>query len=152
METLIVYFDDTQHALHQLAPMRAKEAQAPTPTHWVLVACPPRLGRHASRWVTRSARDQWRADWARRAFDQVAPTLRAAGHQVTRVLGQGDLPSLTRDLLRSHGPARVLDARRPRVGRDLQPVTHDQPRATEARWQVPGAVIGMGAALVLAAE
>jgi hypothetical protein len=46
----------------------------------------------------------------------------------------------------------VLDARRPKFGHQLPPVTADQPASSDARWEVPGAVLGMGAMLVLAAE
>jgi len=46
----------------------------------------------------------------------------------------------------------VLDARRPKFGQDMQPVTEDQPTPKDGRWAVPGAVMGMGAMLVLAAE
>ena len=38
MDTLIVYFDETQHAVQVLTPMR-----------WIFVACTPRVTRHASK-------------------------------------------------------------------------------------------------------
>jgi hypothetical protein len=59
---------------------------------------------------------------------------------------------LTRELQLKHGMARVLDARRPKFGQDMLPVAPDQPVSHQARWAVPGAVAGMGAALLLAAE
>jgi hypothetical protein len=146
MDKFIVYLDDAEHARQQLAPMRC------APTHWVLVACAPRLTRRASKWVSHSARESWRAKWADKLFEEVVPQLRAAGDEVTALVAKGPLPQLTRQLLAQHGAARVLDVRRPKFGEALAPVTADQPAPTDARWQVPGAVLGMGAALVLAAE
>ncbi|MFC5496705.1 hypothetical protein ACFPOE_04090 [Caenimonas terrae] len=149
METIIVYLDDAAHAQQQLAPMAVAGAPA---AHWVLVACAPRMTRHVSKFVTHSARQNWRAKWADKLFRQVVPHLAARGDAVTAVLANGPLPELTRQLAARHGAARVLDARRPRFGQDLQPVTPEQPTATQERWSVPGAVLGMGAVLLLAAE
>ena len=68
------------------------------------------------------------------------------------MLAHGPLVELTRELIETHGAARVLDARRPKFGQDLAPVTAGQPAGQDARWAVPGAVAGMGAFLVLASE
>lgn len=155
MDKIIVYLDDAQYAHQQLTPLTGGE---PPPrghhvaTHWVLVACAPRMTQHISKWVSRSARENWRAKWAQKTFEQVVPRLRAAGDEVTTVLAKGPLPELTKKLTAQHGASRVLDARRPKFGQQLPPVTHDQPSRTEGRWEVPGAVAGMGALLVLAAE
>ena len=156
MDKIIVYLDDAAYAQQQLAPMRSSLASAATGagcgTHWVLVACAPRLTRHVSKWVNYSARENWRAKWAQKLFAQVEPALRSCGDQVTTVLAKGPLPELTRKLVAEHGALRVLDARRPKFGQDLQPVTADQPAGNDARWEVPAAVAGMGALLVLAVE
>jgi hypothetical protein len=149
MEKIIVYLDDAAYAQQQLAPM--KSAGAPG-THWVLVACAPRMTQRISKWVSHSARENWRAKWADKLFDQIVPQLQAAGDGVTAVLAKGPLPELTRKLTLEHGVARVLDARRPKFGQDMQPVTDDQPVPKDGRWSVPGAVMGMGAFFVLAAE
>ena len=155
MDNILVYLDDATYAEQQLAPMKGNnpsaQGQEPT-THWVLVACAPRLTQRISKWVSHSARENWRAKWADKLFAQVAPTLRANGDRVTMVLAKGPLPELTKKLSAQHGTTRVLDARRPKFGHEMPPVTADQPTTRDARWEVPGAVAGMGALLVLAAE
>ncbi len=152
MEKIIVYLDDADYAQQQLAPMKMGAPSAKTgATHWVLVACPPRMTRRISKWVSHSARESWRAKWSDKLFQSVAPGLQTGGDQVTTVIAKGQLIELTARLCADHGASHVLDARRPKFGQDLQPVTPDQP-AAKAGWEIPGAVAGMGAMLVLAAE
>jgi len=62
METIAVYANDAAYARHLLEPM-LHGAQ----TRWVVVACPPTLTRHAGRWLSQSARQQWRERWAVRS-------------------------------------------------------------------------------------
>ena len=152
MDKIIVYLDDAEFARRELAPMKLASPDARPATHWILVACPPRMTRHISKWVNRRARESWRNKWAENLFRSIAPVLEAQGDQVTTVLPHGLLVDQTRELILRHGAARVLDARRPKFGQDMLPVTADQPAQSESRWSVPGAVAGMGAALVLAAE
>jgi len=152
MDKIIVYLDDAEFAQHQLAPMKKGASGTQQGTHWILVACAPRMTRHISKWVNHTARQNWRNKWADKLFAQVTPELQARGDKVTAVLAHGPLTELTQELQKEHGVARVLDARRPKFGQDMQPVTADQPAGNEARWTVPGAIVGMGAALVLAAE
>ena len=153
METIIVYLDDAAFARQQLAPMAAATgAGAAQRTHWVLVACAPRMTQHISKWVSYAARQNWRAKWAEKLFEQIVPHLTGRGDRVTQVVAKAPLPELTTRLSSEHATSRVLDARRPKFGQDLQPVTTDQPTGKEGRWSVPGAVLGMGAVLVLAAE
>lgn len=152
MDKIIVYLDDADFAKHHLVPMKNGSATVRQTTHWILVACPPRMTRHISKWVNHSARENWRGKWAEKLFARITPDLVAQGDQFTTVLARTSLLELTQELLAQHGVARVLDARRPKFGQDLQPVTPDQPAPSEARWLVPGAVAGMGAVLVLAAE
>jgi hypothetical protein len=151
MEKIIVYLDDADYAAHQLAPM-AMGASPRTPTHWVLVACAPRMTQRISKWVSHSARESWRAKWAAKLFEQVVPPLRRGGDSVSTVLAKGPLPELTRKLIAQHSASHVLDARRPKFGQPLAPLTADQPAPAEGGWQVPGAVVGMGAVLLLAAD
>ncbi|MDO8279877.1 MAG: hypothetical protein Q7T63_17360 [Burkholderiaceae bacterium] len=155
METIIVYVDDAAYARQQLAPMSNAHAAgqaASSGTRWVLVACAPRMTHRIGKWVSHSARESWRAKWAEKLFAQLQPEMQAHGDSVNTVLAKGPLPALTAQLKAEHGPARVMDARRPKFGQDLQPVTPDQPTPADGRWSVPGAVLGMGAVLVLAAE
>lgn len=136
MNKVIVYLDDPAYARQQM-PVR----EAGT-THWVLVACAPRMTHRISKWVSHSARENWRAKWADKVFDQVVPPLRARGDAVTPVLARGPLPELTRALMAEHGTVRVLDARRPRS---------DDGAADERRFK-PGSLLGMSAALLLACD
>jgi hypothetical protein len=154
MDKIIVYLDDAAYAQHQLAPMQGGDAGERTPraaTHWVLVACAPRMTQHISKWVSHSARENWRAKWAESLFAGIVPHLRAAGDEVTTVTAKGPLPELTRKLCARHHGARVLDARRPKFVQPLQPVTASQPTDKDG-WEVPAALAGMGAVLVLASE
>lgn len=152
MDKIIVYLDDAAFARHQLAPMKNGASGSLQGTLWILVACPPRMTRHISKWVNHTARQNWRNKWADKLFAQIKPELQAQGNTVTTLLAHGPLHELTQELLAQNGVARVLDARRPKFGQDMPPVTADQPAGNEARWSVPGAIVGMGAALVLAAE
>lgn len=153
MDKIIVYLDDPEFAQHHLVPMKNETtAGVRQTTHWVLVACPPRLTRHISKWVHQTARQGWRTKWAEKLFARITPILQAQGDQMTLVVAHGPLIELTRELQSQHGIARVLDARRPKFGQDMQPVAPDQPIPSENRWSLPGAVVGMGAVLVLAAE
>ena len=126
MDKVIVYMDDAAYAQQRMPA--ANEA----PTHWVLVACAPRMTHRISKWVSHSARENWRAKWADKLFDQVVPPLRARGDAVTPVLARGPLPELTRLLMAEHGPMRVIDMRRPR----------------SAEAGAPGSVLGLGLLLL----
>ena len=154
MEKIIVYVDDGVHALQQLASMKsgAQGNAGATRTHWVLVACAPRMTQRVSKWVSHSARENWRAKWSEKLFAAVTPQLRTDGDEVTMELAKGPLCDLSRQLVGKHGACRILDARRPKFGHPMEPVTEDQRAATGAKWEVPGAVAGLGAMLVLAAE
>lgn len=151
MDKIIVYLDDAAHALQQLAPMTSGGA-GEAGTLWILVACPPRVTRHISRWVTHSARENWRKGWCEGQFTQIAPALRASGGSVMTLIAHEPLVGQTDRLLEAHGPARVLDARRERFGQDLEPVTRNQPVTHNSRWSLPGAMAGLGALLVLASD
>jgi hypothetical protein len=139
MATIIVYLDDAAHALQQLAPFRGSRPAEAGPTHWVLVGCAPRMTQRINKWVSHSAREKWRRQWAAKLFAATQPALLAGGDRVTTLLAQTALPDLTRKLVAHHGACRVLDARRPRFGQDLQPVTANQPAGAAARPDVPGA-------------
>jgi hypothetical protein len=155
MENIIVYVNDTAHALQTLAPMKqqARPLNATTPaTQWIVVACAPRLTRHVSKWLTHSARMQWRAKWSEKVFAEITPVLKADGSTVQTLTAQGSLLEMTDRLLKEHGAARVLDARLALVGQDLLPVTREQHISEGNRWVLPGALAGMGTILTLAAD
>jgi hypothetical protein len=149
MDKIIVYVDDAAHALQQLAPMRGSAKPATT---WIMVACPPRLAQHASKWVNHSAREKWRLKWSDTLFDQITPAFAGPSDTVVRVVASGKLTELSDQLLAEHGLARILDARCMRFGQDLEPVVHGQPVSHHSRWSVPAAIAGVGAVMALASE
>ncbi len=155
MEKIIVYVNDTAHALQALAPMcqtSAASANASVQTQWIVVACPPRLTRHISKWLTYSARLQWREKWSANVFTDLRPLLCGRGGQMKTLTAEGSLVEMTDRLLKTHGVARVLDARLALVGQDMLPVTREQSIRAENRWVLPSAMVGMGTLMALASE
>ncbi|MDP3701033.1 MAG: hypothetical protein Q8R72_09025 [Hylemonella sp.] len=152
MDKIIVYLDDSDYARHQLAHVVGASSSRRAATHWVLVACPPRMTRHLSKWVNHTSRENWRRKWSEKIFAQITPELQARGDVVSTLLASSPLTEMTRTLLNRDEAARVLDLRRPRFGNDPAAVTPGQPGRQGSPWAVPGAVAGMGALLVLATE
>ena len=148
MRTVIVYVDDAAHARQALEPLDA------TATHWVLVACAPRMTHRISKWVSHSARENWRIKWADKLFAQMQPWLDATDARVSTVLAKGPLPELLAELQATHGAgSTVVDARRPKQEQEQgQPapaptvVTRKPPR----RWTGPGSLTGLGLLFMLA--
>ena len=146
METIAVLINDAAHARHMLLPMRT----AAEPTHWILIACAPRLTRRIGRWVSHSQREHWREQWAQRLFAQVLPELgERPGDRVETQIAKRPLAQELAQLHAARGVGlRVLDARRPRLAQPEQPLD-EQSAAQPNRWTVPIAVSG-GLAMVLA--
>jgi hypothetical protein len=142
MDNIIVYVDDAAYAKHLLQPMLTS-GDARSPTRWIVVGCAPRVTHHVSKWVTHSARQSWRGKWAEKVFSQLTPLLEKDGDSVLTQLAENELCAQTESLVKAYGVARVLDARRPKFGQDLQPVT-----ATQA--QEHHGVLGYAAALASA--
>jgi hypothetical protein len=151
MEKIILYVDDAAYARQFLAGL-TPEAVGTGVRQWVLVACPPRMTRRISKWVSHSARENWRSKWFAKVEEQILPLLQLEGGQVRPILAKGPLPELTQRLKAELGSARVLDARRPKFGVDLEPVAPDIEAPGKSGWALPGALLGMGALLVLANE
>jgi hypothetical protein len=61
------------------------------------------------------------------------------------------LSELTKQIKGEVGVARVIDARRPKMAVNLQPVTPEQPQE-KSNWALPGGMLAMGAAIVMASE
>lgn len=152
MDRVIVYVDDAAYAEQVLAPLFARDAALQT--QWVLVACAPRMTHRISKWVSHSARENWRAKWADKLFAQILPALRAPASSVTTVVAKGPLVELTEQLQAAQpSAAQVVDARRPKS---------DAPEGaggTGRRWSSPrpgtllGSLLtGFGALWVLALE
>jgi hypothetical protein len=148
METIAVYVNDVDHARHVLQPL----AQSQGPTHWVVVACPPRLTRHIGRWVAQAAREQWRERWATEAYAQLEPMLKAGpGNKVEKLLAKRPLTDVTARLQTRLAGVRLLDARQSRLGKPEEPLTVTQPPIEGGRWAYPMAVTtGLSAVLALA--
>lgn len=153
MDRVIVYVDDAAYAQQVLEPLFAAQQGAASQTQWVLVACAPRMTHRISKWVSHSARENWRTKWADKLFAQIVPALRVPARSVTTVLAKGPLNELT-DQLQSAQPcaAQVVDARRPKS----DPEAQDR---SDRRWSSPrpgtllGSLIaGVGALWVLALE
>lgn len=150
MDKVIVYVDHAEYAQQLLAPLFARESSAQT--HWVLVACAPRMTHRVSKWVSHSARENWRAKWADKLFAQILPALRVPAGRVTTVLAKGPLAELT-DQLQAEGAvvAQVVDARRPKM--DTGP---DSARPEKPWSPLPGTLgsllTGCGALWMLAFE
>lgn len=114
METIIVYLDDAEYA----QPLLQSMAQAPQAarTHWVVVACAPRITHRVSKWVSNRARENWRTKWADKLFAEALPQLQASGGQVTPHLARGPLAEVV-DLLRQElgSSPQIVDLRRPKL-------------------------------------
>ncbi|CAN7649173.1 hypothetical protein [Acidovorax sp. Leaf78] len=152
MDRVIVYVDDAAYAEQVLAPLFARDASRQT--EWVLVACAPRMTHRISKWVSHSARENWRAKWADKLFSQILPALRAPASSVTTVVAKGPLVELTEQLQAAQpSAAQVVDARRPKAD-NLQ-----EQNAAGRHWSSPrpgtllGSLLtGFGVLWVLALE
>jgi hypothetical protein len=113
--------------------------ESPLPTHWLLAACPPSLTRHAGRWVSHGARRAWTLRWSADLFAQLAPLLREpAGSRVETMLVGRTVQGMAERLVRQHGPIRLLDARRPRLGHIDDPLRGADATPSRARrWTAP---------------
>lgn len=145
MEKIAVFVNDVAAARHLLEPM-LKGCGA---THWVLVACPPTLTRHIGRWVSHSARQQWRERWAADLFDALRPELEARpGSEVETLIAKRPLVDVSARLVARLPQLCLLDARQPRVGRVDEPISAAQPAQAGNRWATPAAATA-GLTLVL---
>ncbi len=151
METFIVYIDDKQYALQQIVPMLPASGSQSDTANWILVGCPPRLNRHTGRWLTRTAQNKWRQEWTRDNTEALVQLLENLGNKVSVRTVQGALIEFTKQVRGEVGAARVVDARRPKLSVNLDPVTTDQPQE-KSTWVLPGGVLAMGAAIVMASE
>ena len=133
MDKVIVYVDDAAYAQQVLGPLFTQGGSAGR-TQWVLVACAPRMTHRISKWVSHSARENWRTKWADKLFAQIVPLLRAPAGNVTTVLAKGPLNELTDQLQTAQegGAAQVVDARRPKTD-----AAATEPPQPERRWPSP---------------
>jgi hypothetical protein len=125
VDKLIVYVDDAAHAMAVLKPLLAQDGCEAR--QWIVVACAPRVTHHVSKWVTHSARESWRGKWTDKLFAQLLPWLQTQGQHVQTCIGKNNLVAQTEHLMREHGPARVVDARRPKQSLGAQQVLVPRP-------------------------
>jgi hypothetical protein len=153
METMIVYVDDAAYARKMLQPLlsTAKTTQTSASTRWVMVACTPNVTHDISKWVSPEALQLWRQDWAAAMFDQITPLLNGTSDTVTTQIASHKqiLVDQTEALTKQHSGAKVLDARRPKFGQDMAPVTAAQQQEHN---KVSGYATAVGLASVLAAD
>lgn len=146
MERIAVFVNDAAYARHLLQPMLGSAG----PTHWILVACPPTLTRHIGRWVSQPARQAWRARWADELLSQLEPDLVARhGSKVERMVAGRPLLDVSARLASRLPGLRLLDARRPTLGKPDEPLTSTQPPGDTGRWAGTVALAG-GLTAVLA--
>jgi hypothetical protein len=151
METFIVYIDDKQYALQQVIPMLPVNGQTSQAANWILIGCPPRLNRHTGRWLTHTAQKKWRQEWTQETTADLAHKLESGGNTVSVRIAHGALSELTKQIKGEVGSSRVIDARRPKMAVNLDPVTEEQPQE-KSNWAVPSGVLAMSAAIVMASE
>lgn len=145
MNPIIVYVDDATYAQPMLEAL-AGSSQAAS-SHWLLVACAPRMTHRVSKWVSHRARENWRGKWADKLFTALMPVMTASGAKVTPVLAKGPLTELVAELQQEHGSAQIIDARRPKQEVvQAAPVKQGTPSATTgSRWNLPGTMAAIAA-------
>lgn len=120
LSTYIVYLDDADYAQRELSDLLAQ----PHTKRWILVACAPRMTRRIGKWLSHSARENWRDKWCDKLFSQFTPRINRADHVFCEV-ATGPLPEYTAMLLKDLGNAEVIDARRPKFGIEMPPVVQE---------------------------
>lgn len=146
MEHIALFVDAAAPARRLIEPLvRHHDIQ------WTVVACPPRLSRHAGRWVTHAGREQWQRKWLQELRAELEPQFGARSSGAVRwLLAHAPLQQIVRRLQAQHGPAlRLIDARQPRMGRVLEPLADMAGAAAGRQWPAPVAV-SSSVALMLA--
>ena len=122
LDTYIIYLDDAAYALEKLNPLLSQGQVK----RFILVACAPRMTRRIGKWLSHSARENWRDKWCEKLFSQFVPNIARQDHVFCEV-ATGPLPEYTNMLLKDLGRAEVIDARRPKFGVDLGAVSQPAP-------------------------
>ena len=149
-DRIALFIDNADYARAALLPIFNGTRQ---PDLVILVACPPRLTQRIGKWVSHRNREQWRASWSQKLFGELAPIF--AGLAATKVvteIGSAPLPAMAEQLRRTFGTdLKLLDARRPKLGQNLEPVEGGVPRVASGSLASPFAVTsGIFALLALA--
>ncbi len=143
MNHIIVYVDDATYAQPMLEAL-ARSSQAAS-SHWLLVACAPRMTHRVSKWVSHRARENWRGKWADKLFAALMPVMATSGGKVTPVLAKGPLTELVTELQQEHGAAQIIDARRPKQEAVQAAPVNAKTNANGGRWNLPGTMAAIAA-------
>lgn len=126
MAPIIVYLDDADYAQPMLRSL-AQSAHA-TRTHWVVVACAPRITHRVSKFVSNRSRESWRKKWADKLFAATVPALEQSGAQVTQHLARGPLAELVEEVRQELGQMpQIVDLRRPKLAEPAAPALAPAP-------------------------
>lgn len=147
MKTYVLYINDKTHAMNQILPMLESTESA----QWVLVGCPPRLNRHAGKWLTQSALKTFKSDWTTSNLQAIVETLQHRGHQVLTRVAHGPLVQVTKTLKSEFTQPRFVDARKTHAFEALPPIV-DQQKNESSPWVIPVSAIAFGAAVSLVAD
>lgn len=144
METIIVYADDAEYAQPLLQSMAQRPGAAQT--HWIVIACAPRVTHRVSKFASNRSRENWRSKWADKLFEGCVPTLERSGGLITPILARTPLPELVEQLHTEHGAhLQVIDLRRPKT--EAAVAAAPQAVGTLRKWL--GTVSSVGALSVL---
>jgi hypothetical protein len=147
METFVIFANDKTHVMNQVLPLLENANAA----KWVLVGCPPRVTRHAGKWLTQRALKRFKTEWTDTHLSEVAELLKQRGDNVVTRVAMASLLQMTKALKAEFGPLRIIDAR-------LQTQMQASPALTESQkpethpWVIPVGAIALGAAVSLATD
>jgi hypothetical protein len=139
-QSFVVYVDDAQHALLELRRHR----NVTQSTHWIVVACAPKLTHRINKWVSHTGRESWRRNWADKLFGQLVHALRGPNDRISWHLAKGPIAEMQDELHERYGQVSVIDARRPKFS--------DSGPASTLSSVFGGSFAGFGALLSLAWE
>jgi hypothetical protein len=147
METFVIFVNDKTHAMNQVLPL----LEDATAAKWVLVGCPPRVTRHAGKWLTQRALNKFNDEWTATNLHDIGQLLKQRGDSVITRVAKASLLQMTQTLKSEFGAIRIIDARLRHQMQNLQALTQKQ--ATEANtWVIPVGAIALGAAVSLAVD
>ena len=147
METFVIFGNDRTHMMNQVMPLLEDTNAA----KWVLVGCPPRMTRHAGKWLTQKALKRFKDEWTETNLRDIADILKKRGDSVVTRVAISSLLQMTKALKAEFGPLRIIDARLQHQMQTLPALTESQVPETNT-WVVPVSAIALGAAVSLAAD
>jgi hypothetical protein len=117
----------------------------------VLVGCPPRLTRHAGKWLTQKALNKFNETWTHNNLREVADLLKNRGDTVVTRVAKASLLQMTKSLKSEFGRLRIIDARLQHPMQNLTALSEKQKPETNT-WVVPVGAIALGTAVSLAVD